>query len=147
MNMFKKSLLVLSLAIASTATYVNAQSDTTNASGNPHIEMYVKKLCGDDTACADSKRAQYEERMASYNEYVNSQCGDDQTCRQELHAKYMERRAKREERIAAHCGDDEACRDKLREQYSMRMKEGREKCGQDKDCWNKFYEENKPEEN
>ena len=110
------------------------------------IEQFVQKTCGDDTACAEKKRAEYIDRMAKYKQHVQEACGDDKACRQEMKSKYMQRRAKREERIAQHCGDDEACRDELREKYSLKMKEAREKCGDKKECWKKFYDENKPQQ-
>lgn len=111
------------------------------------IEQFVQKTCGDDTACAERKRAEYSERMAKYQQHVQEKCGDDKACRQDMRTKYMQRRAKREQRIAQHCGEDEACRDQLREKYSLKMKEAREKCGDKKECWKAFYDENKPKNN
>lgn len=147
MKLLKAAIMAISLIALPAIAQPNPDANEAQqqAQQNAHIEQYVNKLCGDDAVCAEEKRAQYQERMASYKQYVNNRCGDDAACRKEMHGKYMERRAKREERIAAHCGDDDACRDDLREKYSLRMKEGREKCGQDKDCWNRFYDENKPE--
>ena len=111
------------------------------------IEQFVQKTCGDDTACAEKKRTEYTERMAQYKQYVQTKCGDDKACRKGMREKYMQRRAKREERIAQHCGEDEACRDELREKYSLKMKDARKKCGDDKACWKSFYKENKPKTN
>ncbi len=122
-------------------------SQQTQEKLDSRIEKWVQKTCGDDVACADKKRTEYQERMANYKQHVKKKCGDDKACRQEMRAKYMERRAKREARITKKCGDDEACRDDLREKYSLKMKDARKKCGDDKACWEKFYKENKPKKN
>ena len=109
------------------------------------IEQWVQKTCGDDVACVEKKRAHYIDRMEKYKAHVQKKCGEDEACRQELRVKYMERKAKKEARIAKHCGDNEKCRDDLREKYNERMADGRKKCGEDKECWTRFYEENRPE--
>ena len=140
------TLLVLSLFSGSALS----ESKGKMAEGKPldsRIEQFVQKTCGDDAVCAEKKRAEYSDRMAKYKQHVQEKCGDDKACREDMRAKYMQRRAKREERIAQHCGEDEACRDQLREKYSLKMKEAREKCGDKKECWKAFYQENKPKDN
>ncbi len=139
------TLLVLSL-FSGTAS---SGSQGRNGEGQPldsRIEKFVQKTCGNDTACIEKKRAEYSERMTKYKQHVHKKCGDDKACRDDMRAKYMQRRAKREERVAQHCGDDEACRDELREKYSLKMKEAREKCSDEKACWKAFYKENKPKD-
>ncbi len=139
-------LWLLSFAAASTSAYAspNGKDSHNPEQRNIHIEQYIKKICGNDTTCTQEKRADYEKRMSSYKQYVKDRCGEDASCQQAIRSQYMARRAKREARIAKHCGDDKACGDKLREEYGLHMQKGREKCGQDKECWHQFYK-NKPE--
>lgn len=147
MRIINIGLTLLALSLFSGTALSESQGK--GGKGKPldsRIEQFVQKTCGDDMACAEKKRAEYSERMAKYQQHVQDKCGDDKACRQEMRTKYMQRRAKREERIAQHCGDDEACRDQLREKYSLKMKEAREKCGDKKECWKKFYDENKPQQ-
>lgn len=151
MKVINMGLVLLAFTFFSGSALAGYQSNGEKGQGgqklDSRIEQFVQKTCGDDTACAEKKRAEYIDRMAKYKQHVQEACGDDKACRQEMRSKYMQRRAKREERIAQHCGDNEACRDELREKYSMKMKEAREKCGDKKACWKKFYEENKPKSN
>lgn len=138
-------LLILAPGAASAYSTPQNKGSQGEAQLDSRIELWVQKTCGDDAVCAEKKRTHYIDRMEKYKAHVQKKCGQDETCRQEMRAKYMERKATREARIAKHCGDDEACRDDLREKYIERMNDGRKQCGEDKGCWKRFYEENKPE--
>ena len=148
MNISVFSLLLLTLSIlASGSAYSTPQNKERQGEAklDSRIEQWVQKTCGDDVACTEKKRAHYIDRMEKYKAHVQKKCGKDEACRQEMRAKYMERKAKKEKRIAKHCGDDEKCRDELREKYNERMTDARKKCGENKGCWKRFYEENRPE--
>lgn len=154
MKLIKTMLTILALTAIATSGFASSHGegqqhshgDMEKGKGNmdKRINSWVKDVCGDDVACAEKKRAHYKDRMAKYNKRAQEKCGDDKECRKEMHDKYMERRAKKEARINEHCGDDQACRNKLREEYRKTMDEARAKCGEDKDCWEKFYAEKKP---
>ncbi len=134
------------LILASGSAFSKSQNNGRDGEAklDSRIEQWVQKTCGEDVACVEKKRAHYIDRMEKYKAHVQKKCGDDAVCRQEVRAKYMERKAKKEKRIAKHCGDDEKCRDELREKYNERMTDARKKCGEDKACWERFYEDNRP---
>jgi hypothetical protein len=139
------TIMLMAFAMSGYAdSHGQAQHGKEKADLDARIDSWVQEVCGTDAACAEQKRAHYQQRMQQYEQRVQKTCGDDQACRQDMRAKYMERRAKREARIKQHCGDDKACRIKLREEYRMTMDKAREQCKDDKACWKKFYDEKRP---